>query len=487
MLRLTTQADISHQDVHFETSPALSTWGPGIAYSRLLRFGTGADVQLPSLEVTCDLCQSWRLVDPVTFEFTLRDDIGWHDADLVQGRLLTSEDVVYSFARQRQGPNASLLGSIKDISAPSGRIVSIHLVEPDADFMLGLADARSKIVAREAVDLAGDLRNGPTVGTGPWRLTSTGRAGLHVFESFRDNRIDDLPHVDLLQVHVIDDLQTRDAAFAVGQIDVMEVTPFEWEALRDRASDAQAVPVPGSGSGVEIGLNPARPPFDDLQMRRAAFAAMDPARAMGEAWLGAGYLSFGFPLVGPTWVLEEAEWLDRFSSPARARNLLAGASPEPVTIKVGRFGEPYMRHADIVAAELRAVGFDVTVEEVTRLAFADDVWKGGDYQMFVGPIPPATSPNAFLFSVVYSGGPYYRAGPRDEELDVLIELQAGEYGLEDRRSMHFEIQRRMLTSAIRYMPATYVTLWAIQPWVRNLHINVAGFEYGHWASVWLDG
>ncbi len=487
VLRLTTQANISHQDVHFETSPALSTWGPGVSYSRLLRFETGPEIRLPSLAVTCDLCESWRVIDPVTFEFNLRGDIGWHDADLVQGRHLTADDLVYSLNRQREGPNASLLGSIKEISAPSGRILSIRLIEPDADFMLGLADARSKIVAREAVELAGDLRNGPTVGTGPWRLTSTGRAGLHVFESFRDNRVDDLPHVDMLQVHIIDDLKTRDAAFAVGQIDVVEVTPFEWEALRDQVGDARAVLVPDTGSGVEIGLNPNRPPFDDPQVRRAAFAAMDPARALGEAWLGAGYLSFGFPVVGPTWVLEEDEWLDRFAGPERARSMLAGTSPEPVTITVGRYGEPYVRHADIVAAELKAVGFDVTVEEVTRLAFAEDVWKGGDYQMFVGPIPPVTSPNAFLFSVVYSRGPYYHGGPRDGDLDALIELQAGEYDPEARRSAHWEIQRRMLTSAIRYMPATHVTVWAIQPWVRNLHINVAGFEYGHWTSVWLDG
>ena len=487
VLRLTTQANISHQDVHFETSPTLSTWGPGLAYSRLLRFETGPEVRLPSLAVTCDLCESWRVIDPVTFEFTLRGDIGWHDADLVQGRQLDADDLVYSFSRQREGPNASLLGSIDDFSAPSERIVSIRLIEPDADFMLGLADARSKIVAREAVELAGDLRDGPTVGTGPWRLTSTGRAGLHVFESFRDNRVDDLPHVDVLQVHVIDDLKTRDAAFTVGQIDVVEVTPFEWEALRDRASDARALLFPDTGSGVEIGLNPSRPPFDDPRVRRAAFAAMDPVRALEEVWLGAGYLSFGFPLVGPTWVLQEAERLDFFASPERARSMLAGVSPEPVTLKVGRYGEPYMRHADIIAAELRAVGFDVMVEEVTRLGFADGVWKGGDYQMFLGPIPPVTSPNAFLFSVVYSRGPYYRGGARDGELDALIELQAGEYDPEARRSSHLDIQRRMLNSAVRYMPATHVTVWAIQPWVRDLHINVAGFEYGHWAPVWLDG
>ncbi len=485
VLRLTTQADIAHQDVHAETSPALSTWGPGIAYSRLMRFRTGPDVALPSLEVICDLCESWRALDPVTFEFTLRDGVRWHDEDLTGGRALSSRDVLYSLSRQGRGPNGMLLGSIDEISAPDPRTVSIRLIEPDADFMLGLADARSKIVAREAVAISGDLRDGPTVGTGPWRLESTGAVATHVFERFGEYFEAGLPYADGLRVHVVPDLQTRDAAFVVGQIDVMEVTAWEWEALRERAADAVTLAVPAPGSGVEIGLNAERAPFDDTAVRRAAFAAMDPAGALEDVWGGAGYLSFGFPLVGPSWALDEAELDGRLASPPEARRLLGGASPAPFTLRVGLFGEEYLEHARRVAREMRTVGFEVEVEEVTRLAFADEVWRGGEYQAFLGPIAPVTSPNAFLFSAVYSEGPYYRGGPPADGLDALIEMQAGEYDAEARRSMHREIQLLMLRAAVRYMPVTQVTVWAAQPWVGNLHINLAGFEYGHWASAWL--
>ena len=458
VLRLTTQADIAHQDVHAETSPALSTWGPGIAYSRLMRFRTGPDVALPSLEVMCDLCESWRALDPVTFEFTLRDGVRWHDEDLTGGRALSSRDVLYSLSRQGRGPNGMLLGSIDEISAPDPRTVSIRLIEPDADFMLGLADARSKIVAREAVAISGDLRDGPTVGTGPWRLESTGTVSTHVFERFGDYFEAGLPYADGLRVHIVPDLQTRDAAFVVGQIDVMEVTVGEWEALRERASDAVTLSVPVPGSGVEIGFNADRPPFDDPAVRRAAFAAMDPAGALEDVWAGAGYLSFGFPLVGPSWALDETELAGRMANPSEARRLLGGGSPAPVTLRVGLFGEEYLEHARRVAREMRAVGFEVEVEEVTRLAFADEVWRGGDYQAFLGPIPPVTSPNAFLFSAVYSDGPYYHGGPPADGLDALIEMQAGEYDSGARRSMHREIQLLMLRAAVRYMPVTRVTV-----------------------------
>ena len=487
VLRLVTQVDIVHQDVHFEASPALSTWGPGIAYSRLLRFDAGANVGLPSLDIVCDVCSSWRMLDPVTFEFELREGIRWHDDALVGGRTLNAADVLFSLARQLGGPNGGLLGSIDGLSASGDLTLTVTLAEPDADFMLGLADARSKIVAREAVELTGDLREGPTVGTGPWRLTSTGSEVVHSFERFSNYFEADLPYADALRVHVVEDPQTRDAAFVVGQLDVMELTPFEWEALRVRLDDPVSRMVREAGAGLEFALNPGEPPFDDVNVRRAAFAAMDPARAIDEIWLGAGYLSFGFPLTGPDWGLGAPDLDGRLSDPAEARRLLSGLTLEPVTIRVGRFGQAYLDYAARIAEELRAVGFETTVEEVTRVKFADDVWKGGEYQAFVGPIPPVTSPNAFLFTVVHSAGPYYRGGPADAELDLLIERQGGEYDPNVRRARQKEIQRRMLDSAVRYMPVTRVSVWALQPWVRNFYPNLAGLDYAYWASVWLDG
>jgi peptide/nickel transport system substrate-binding protein len=486
VLRLVTPEDIVHQDVHFEASPALSTWGPGIAYSRLLRFDSGPDVTQPSLEMRCDLCESWRMVDPVTFEFTLRDGIRWHDDPLTGGRSLVADDVLYSLTRQLGGPNGGLLGSIDDMSLVNDGLLTMTLADPDADFMLGLADARSKIVAREAVELTGDLRDGPTVGTGPWRLTSTGSSGTHSFERFEGYFDGELPYPAELRVHVVEDVQTRDAAFIVGQIDIMELTPFEWDDLKGRLKDPLAISVPETGSGVEFALNPNESPFDDIDVRRAAFASLNPAQAVEDIWLGAGYMSFGFPLNGPAWGLEATDLLGHIASPAEARKLLDGLNLVNVTIKVGRFGDAYVEHANRIADELRAVGFDVTVEEVTRVVFADDVWKGGDYQAFLGPIPPVSSPNAFLFTVVHSAGPYYRGGPPDEELDILIELQGGEYDTDVRRARLKEIQRRMLASAVRFMPVTRNSVWAVQPWVRNFHPNLSGFEYAHWASVWLE-
>ena len=52
---------------------------------------------------------------------------------------------------------------------------------PDADALLAFADGHSKIVAREAVELNGDLRDGPTIGSGPWIYDPESPADTYAF------------------------------------------------------------------------------------------------------------------------------------------------------------------------------------------------------------------------------------------------------------------------------------------------------------------
>ncbi|MCI0441071.1 MAG: ABC transporter substrate-binding protein, partial [Chloroflexi bacterium] len=109
---------IAHQDVHQEFSPALSTWGPGMAYSRLLRFKSGPGVELPSLAVECELCESWEMEDGLTFTFRLRDDARWQNVAPASGRSLVAEDIAFSYRRQMQeGVNGSLLQFVESMDA----------------------------------------------------------------------------------------------------------------------------------------------------------------------------------------------------------------------------------------------------------------------------------------------------------------------------------------------------------------------------------
>ena len=490
-LRLATSNGVRHYDVHQDASPALSTWGPGLAYSRLLRLESGPDVDLPSMAVECELCHSWEMADDRTFIFHLRDEARWHDISPVNGRGIVAEDFVYSYTRQQTPdfPNAALLHGIDTVTATGPMSLTVSLTLPDADFMLALADGRSKIVTSEAVALNGDLMEGPTVGTGPWILRSSGENAAHAFDRNPNYFERGLPFVDRLVVQVVPDRASLDAAFTVGSLDVHLLPPQLWTSLRGTRPDIGFTLIPNAGSGVEIGLSTVRPPFDDPRLRRAARLAMDPWRAIEEVWHGAALAGTGLPPAASGWLLDESEISALFARPEEARALLAEISPGapvPVTIRVGGFGDSYLAHASLVADEMAAVGFEPTLEKIDRVSYADEVWAGGDFQMFIGPPAHLTTPNQYLLGALHSRGRLNTTGHADEELDSLIEAQADEMDPAERQRLVREIQLRTLEEAYRFMPAAHSLVVGSWPRVRNLHPNFALFEYAHWSRVWIE-
>ncbi len=504
---------IAHQDVHQEFSPALSTWGPGIAYSRLLRFKSGPEVDLPSLAVECELCESWEMEDApstfptprppmrrggesgadrtgLTFTFRLRDDARWQNIAPASGRPLTAEDIAFSYRRQMQeGVNGSLLQFVESVEATGPDTLRITLSVPDADFLIGLADGHSKIVAPEAVALAGDLRNGPTIGSGPWILASTSETG-HAFERNPDYFEEGLPFLDTLNIEIIPQSQTRIAALRARIVDMTQVEASDARALSSNNPGVLLTSFEDAGAGIEVALKTTAPPFDDVRARRAAFRAMNPWGAIEQIWQGGAYISLGAPPVSADWLLGRAELEGFLNQPDAARALLRETNaplPVPVTITVGDFGGELMAHASRIAEEMRQVGFSPSIETVNRRVFGEEVWIGGGYQMFVGPIAPLTSPNGYLLAILHSQGRWNTTGYRDAELDRLIEAQAQEFDVAARGELAREIQRRAFDGAHRFMPAASAPIWAWWPRVQGFHPNFAGSEHAHWSRVWVRG
>ena len=490
-LTIVSREAIAHQDVQQEVSPALITWGPGMAYSRLLRFKSGRDVVLPSLEVECELCESWHMPDQTTFVFTLRDDVRWHDVAPLGGRRLVADDLVFSYERQRTPgwPNSPLLAIVDGIEATEELELRITLAAPDADFPAALADGHSKVVAREAVELNGDLKDGPTVGSGPWILTGSRPDASHNFRRNPDYFELDLPLLDGLNVSIIPDEATREAAFRTRIVDVRQMEPSEWEFYKTDEPNAPFLEHPDAGAGFEVAFDASAPPFDDVRVRKAALLAMDPWAAIEEVWLGRAFVSLGLVPSQADWLLPRRELEAFFARPDEARALLVDAAvemPVPVRMSVGDFGEAYLSHAERIAEEMRAVGFAPEVELVNRRRFGGDVWLGGDYQMLAGPIAPIAAPNGYLLPVLHSRGAWNTAGVRDSGLDSLIERQAGEFDPGVRAELVQLIQRRVFENAYRFMPATRISIWTWLPRVRNFHPNFAGSEYVHWSRVWVE-
>ena len=490
-LNLVSPVAVPHWDVHLTPSPILAAWGPGIVYSRLLRFRSGPEVATPNTATECDLCESWQQVNPTTYLFHLRKDVLWQDIPPVSGRGLVAQDIAFSF--QRQGnpsyPNAPLLQAIQSVEAQDQYTLRITLNAPNADFPIGLASGFSKIVAPEAVSLNGHLREGPVIGSGPWLWDGTQEGLGYFFKANPTYYEDDLPQLDRLNIHVIADEQTRVVAFRLKKLDLVESPPGEFAGIRENHPETDFLLYREAGAGLEIALKSTIPPLDNLQVRKAIFSALDPWEAIDAVWNGFGFVSLGMPVAYPGWLLPEDELRQYLGNPSRARDLLAAAPQDlspSLTLTVADFGDTHLEYGRHLARQLEAVGIQVSLSTINPTNYPQEVWYGGSYDAFLGPIAPMTTPNMYLLSVLHSRGAWNTHGYSDPTLDSLIEEQAVALDPSRRQDLVLEIQRHIMDKAVRFMPMTRVSTWVWWPRVKGFHPNLTSSEYSHLARLRVE-
>ncbi len=475
-------ADVSHRDVHRSLSPTLAARGPGVAYSRLLRLRTGVDITQPSLLLECDLCRGWDMENPSVYRLRLRDDARWQDLPPVNGRRLTAEDVAFSLERQREedSPIAPLLRALDAVSVEDDLTLKLTLNFPDADFLLALADGRAKVVAREAVESEGGLRDGPVVGTGPWIWLGTERGAGSEFEANPGYFEEGLPFASRLSFKVIKDPDIRIAAFLTGSIDVYDPSPQEWAKLRASSATNGAFLSKEGGVGMVLAMNAGRPPFDDASVRRAVFGSLNPWDYLDEVWGGQGFITAGAPVVEASWLLGRDE-LGAFLQPGEE-------APEVgFEMLVADFGDPSLELGRRIEGELREAGFAPDLKVLTPVEYSERVWQERDYQLFIGPVPPASGPNSYLFSVLHSGGQWNILSHGDAALDRLIESQqALPFDAPERGDALRAIQNRLMEQAYMLGLGANGTRWLTQDGVRGFYPNAALAEGFFWAKTWLD-
>ena len=471
-----------HRDLHQLVSEWATLFGPGLAYSRLLRFEAGPGVEQPSMAVRCDLCDEWRRLDARTYEFDVHPAARWHDAEGFASRPVTARDVVFSLERLRTPgfPHAGLLDAVDAIQLVSDRTVRLLLRYPDADLPQRLASPYAVIMAPEVV--GADLRTGPVVGSGPW-LYEQGKSGEVDVAAWPRHHWPTEPAAKALEALPVDSLSTGAALLGTNQVDVAQVTEADWADLEASGFGSAVVLRPGQGS--LLALNAGAGPFVDVAVRRALFQALDPWAALDEAFHGLGAVGVGVPVVEPSWLLGQEALRLRFDQPEAAEAGLraAGADGVAVTLLVANFGEAHVRLGEVLADQMADAGFEVTTEVLTRSQYFSRVWQDRDFEAFVGPLPPTATTNDFLLGLVHSEGQQSMTGHTDPELDALIEAQSVEADPAVRGDLVRQIQARVLDQALLFMPAIAAERWAFGARVRDFAPSMPAGAGDFWRAA----
>jgi len=323
-------------------------------YDTLLKMG-------PDGHLKPNLATSYEAVDPNTWRFHLRRDVRFQD-----GTPLTAGDVKFSILRildsSLASPHAAQLSGVKQVDVVDDHTVDIVSTSPDPQLPRRMqaygGGGRVFIVSKKYVEANTlEVVSSAPMGTGPYRLVKWIRGQKVILEA-NPNYWGPTPNVTHANIVFIPENSTRVNALLRKDVDLIErVPPSDVERIRDR-DDLHVMWTP-NGLVQTIALDCGRPPFNDIEVRKAFTESIDLA-GMVEGLLG----EYGRVLPGPLppQVLQYDPTLaPRPYDPDGARAIVRRKQLQPLTTftSYGRYVSDREIY-QVVNAQAGAVGFQIS-------------------------------------------------------------------------------------------------------------------------------
>jgi peptide/nickel transport system substrate-binding protein len=225
--------------------------------------------------------------DKLTYTFTLRDGLKWHD-----GTPVTAEDCVASLQRwgKIDGMGQQLMGFTQSIEAPDAKTIVLKLKEPYGLVLESIGKPSSIVPFMMPKRLAETPAGKPIpelIGSGPFKFVQAEfQPGVKaVFEKNKDYVPRKEPpswtsggkvvKVDRVEWITMPDAQTAVNALQSGDIDFMEIPSFDILPVLSANPDIKVDTLNKLGFQTMGRMNFLLPPFDNVKVRRAALLAMN--------------------------------------------------------------------------------------------------------------------------------------------------------------------------------------------------------------------
>jgi len=489
--------DPGRLDVHAE-SPLVVQQATAGVYSGLLHY----DPDEPT-KVAPDLAERWTASpDGKSYTFSLRKGVKWHD-----GQPFTAADVKASFDRilnpDFKSPKcgASLKPMVASVEVLDAHTVEFRLKFAAAPFIPSLASAWCRVAAKHVLEKFGDL-NAPEaqIGTGPFRFKKYERGSVIEWERNRDYFLPGLPYLDGVKQFILVGAPTQLAAAKAGKVMLWDAWPPMKRTQADELKKARGEEVEIYQASINtvylVYMNSTRPPFNNLDLRRAVYLAIDRQELISKGLEGAGVPC---ALLDPKLVGDFALPLDEVAKTpgcrqpkdpdlAEARKLVEKHHPNGLDLEIAfRQVGNYADRAQLLVAQLRKVGIRGTLKSYESAAgFA--VFGKGDFAMIATQdrSMDVGDPSS-LFHVVYTsqaGSNYGRYA--DPKLDELADKALREANRDKRKQLYWELQRHILKGEGAGVAVGWVEGWFFQDKkLRNYKPGVTTYDNNTFMKVWL--
>lgn len=419
---------------------------------------------------------SWKISDDkLTYTFTLRDGLKWHD-----GKPVTAEDCVASLQRwgKRDGMGQKLMDFVASMEATDEKTITLKLKEPYGLVLDSIGKPSSVVpfmMPKRIAETPADKPIPEQIGSGPFKFVQAEfQPGVKVvYEKNKDYVSRSEPSswtsggkvvkVDRVEWITMPDAQTAVNALQSGDIDFMESPSFDLLPVLEANKDIVIQILSPLGFQTLGRMNFLYPPFDNPKVRRAAFLAMNQKDVLDALVGNPKYYQICGSIYGcgtPLATEAGAETLIKKTGMEAAKKALAESGYDGTPVVVMAPGDVVTLKAQpIVAAQLlRDAGFKVEVQAtdwqtvVTRRASQKPVKEGGWNMFFTnwaGPDVLNPVAHATLNGKGKTGG--WFGWPEDLEMEKLRDSYARSTSAEDQKKLADEIQARVFEQ-VTYLP-----------------------------------
>jgi peptide/nickel transport system substrate-binding protein len=377
------------------------------------------------------LATDWEVSDDnLTWTFELREGVTWHN-----GREFVADDVVYSYERimdtETAAANAFRFESIESVEAPDDQTVVINLSRPTPNLLANIGAFKGMaIIPQEIVE--DDTIDTLPVGTGPFRFVEQSPDEI-VLERNEDYWQDGLPLLDGVRFRPIPDPTVKLTNLQGGDVDWVDNVPPQQLSQLEDSDDIELESVSG-GDYWYLAMNLDRPPFDDVEVRRAVAFALD-REAITEAAL--------FEAATPN---QTAIPPDNFFAtdhapfeydPDQAQQLLDDAGVSDVTMELMVTNEypETVTAAQVIDDQLGEIGIDVTIRELDFGSWLDEQ-AAGNFDAFMLGWLGNIDPDDFYYAQHRTDANFNFHGYSNPEVDELLDEARATIDEDERKELY---------------------------------------------------
>ena len=433
-----------------------------------------------------------RSEDGLSFTFTLRDGVTFHD-----GRQFTSADAKYTldtvlastFAKAAsffEGSGANKKAYVKSVEAPDAGTLIIRLNRQWTGLLPNLVPIA--IIPKDSYE---SQKTHP-LGTGPFKFKSYDQVQQVVDLEANQNYWEGAPQIAAIRTRAISESNQMQAELQSGRADIAPLpTSLSPDAIQGLGQNPNLQVHQFVGSNLNLlTFNTAEAPLDNVKVRQAIAYAIDRESMVRDLALGQGAIAHSILPEG-SWAYTQGQTYH--FDPNKAKQLLDdagfrdpdGNGPEmrfakPIIFRISGSSASARQYASVIQNYLKDVGIPVSIE-TSELNVLFEFLRRGQFQMTYGQWVGGNQDPIFYRDLFASSeiptetrASRNRSRYSNPELDKILDEAANTYDHAKAAPLYARAQE-IISRDVPVFPLWYQANMVIaKKTVGNIHVNASG-------------